>query len=111
MKSAFSPITAVIVGGGGGGGGGGGVQDQKWTRDGLITESLSNGMFKVRVDNGEVILGHVSGKMRQNHILILPGDKVKIEVSRYDSSRGRITYRVRNERRMKGKNDGKKKKK
>lgn len=72
-----------------------GSKDQKWVHEGLITESLPNGMFRVRVDSGDVILGYVSGKIRKSFIRILPGDRVKIEVSRYDSSKGRITYRLR----------------
>ncbi|KAL6492589.1 Rps8p [Orobanche gracilis] len=62
----------------------------------LITESLPNGMFRVRLDNQDLILGYVSGKIRRSFIRILTGDKVKIEVSRYDSTRGRIIYRLRN---------------
>ena len=64
--------------------------------EGLITESLPNGMFRVRLDNEDLILGYVSGRIRRSFIRILPGDRVKIEVSRYDSTRGRIIYRLRN---------------
>ncbi|PWA95748.1 Nucleic acid-binding, OB-fold [Artemisia annua] len=67
---------------------------QKWVAKGLITESLPNGMFWVRLENGDVVLGYVSGKIRRNSIRMLPGDYVKIEVSRYDSTRGRIVYRI-----------------
>ncbi|KAI3519416.1 hypothetical protein L1887_08508 [Cichorium endivia] len=70
--------------------------EQKWVAKGLITESLPNGMFWVRLENGDVVLGYVSGKIRRNSIRMLPGDKVKIEVSRYDSTRGRIVYRIGN---------------
>ncbi|KAI7727586.1 hypothetical protein M8C21_019335 [Ambrosia artemisiifolia] len=70
--------------------------EQKWVTKGLITESLPNGMFYVRLDNGDVVLGYISGKIRRNSIRMLPGDKVKIEVSRYDSTRGRIVYRIGN---------------
>lgn len=73
-----------------------GMKEQKWTHEGVIVESLPNGMFRVRLDNEDVILGYISGKIRKNFIRMLPGDKVKIEVSRYDSSRGRIIYRLRN---------------
>lgn len=69
--------------------------EQKWTHEGLITESLPNGMFRVRLDNEDLILGYVSGKIRKNFVRILPGDRVKVEVSRYDSSKGRIVYRLR----------------
>ncbi|KAD7480522.1 hypothetical protein E3N88_03658 [Mikania micrantha] len=56
--------------------------EQKWVAKGLITESLPNGMFWVRLENGDVVLGYISGKIRRNSIRMLPGDKVKIEVSR-----------------------------
>ncbi|MFH0856228.1 MAG: translation initiation factor IF-1 [Candidatus Omnitrophota bacterium] len=63
--------------------------------EGKITEALPNAMFKVELENGHMVLAHVSGKMRMNFIRILPGDKVKLELSPYDLSRGRITFRVR----------------
>ena len=63
--------------------------------EGKILEALPNAMFKVELDNGHVVLAHVSGKMRMNFIRILPGDKVKLELSPYDLSRGRITFRVK----------------
>ena len=62
-------------------------------QDGLITESLSNAMFRVELENGHIVLAHISGKIRKHFIRILPGDKVKLELSPYDLSRGRITYR------------------
>ena len=61
--------------------------------EGTILEALPNAMYKVELENGHVILGHISGKMRMNYIKILPGDKVVVQVSPYDLSRGRITYR------------------
>lgn len=70
--------------------------EQKWTHEGSVTESLPNGMFRVRLDNEDVIIGYISGKIRKNFVRILPGDRVRVEVSRYDSSRGRIVYRLRN---------------
>lgn len=63
--------------------------------EGKIIEALPNAMFKVELENGHLVLAHVSGKMRMNFIRILPGDKVKLELSPYDLSRGRITFRVR----------------
>ncbi|MDD5059910.1 MAG: translation initiation factor IF-1 [Candidatus Omnitrophica bacterium] len=63
--------------------------------EGKIVEALPNAMFKVELENGHIVLAHVSGKMRMNFIRILPGDKVKLELSPYDLSRGRITFRVR----------------
>lgn len=58
-----------------------------------VVETLPNAMFKVQLDNGVVILAHVSGKIRMNYISILPGDKVTVEISPYDLTRGRITFR------------------
>jgi len=62
-------------------------------REGQVIESLPNATFRVKLDDGKIILVHVSGKMRMNRIRIMPGDKVKVEVSAYDESRGRIIYR------------------
>ena len=61
--------------------------------EGVVTEAFPNAMFEVQLPNGHKILAHVSGKMRMNYIRIYPGDKVKIELSPYDLSRGRITWR------------------
>ncbi|MFH1199255.1 MAG: translation initiation factor IF-1 [Candidatus Omnitrophota bacterium] len=63
--------------------------------EGKIIETLPNAMFRVELENGHVVLAHVSGKMRMNFIRILPGDKVKLELSPYDLTRGRITFRVK----------------
>lgn len=63
--------------------------------EGTVTESLPNAMFRVELKNKHVILAHVSGKMRMNFIRILPGDRVKLEMSPYDLTRGRITYRYK----------------
>ncbi len=60
---------------------------------GAVLESLPNAMFRVQLDNGHKVLAHISGKMRMHYIKILPGDKVTVELSPYDLSRGRITYR------------------
>ncbi len=62
-------------------------------QDGTIIEALSNAMFRVELENGHVILAHISGKMRKHYIRILPGDRVLLELSPYDLSRGRIVYR------------------
>ena len=59
-------------------------------QDGTIVESLSNAMFRVELENGHVIVAHISGKMRMNYIKILPGDKVRVEISPYDLTKGRI---------------------
>ncbi len=64
-------------------------------QDGEVAEALSNANFKVRLENGHVILATISGKMRMHYIRILPGDKVSIEMSPYDLSRGRIIYRYK----------------
>jgi translation initiation factor IF-1 len=64
-------------------------------QDGTILEALSNAMFKVELENGHVLIAHISGKMRMHYIRILPGDKVKLEMSPYDLTKGRITYRYK----------------
>ncbi len=64
-------------------------------QDGEIVEALPNAQFRVKLDNGHEILAHVSGKMRMYYIKILPGDRVAIEMSPYDLSKGRITYRYK----------------
>ena len=63
--------------------------------EGTVVETLPNAMFKVELENGHVILAHVSGKIRMHYIRILPGDKVTVELSPYDLTRGRITYRFK----------------
>ena len=60
---------------------------------GVVDEALPTAMFKVKLDSGHIVLAHLSGKLRQNYIKILPGDKVTMEISPYDLSRGRITWR------------------
>ena len=64
-------------------------------QDGTIIEALSNAMFRVELENGHVIIAHISGKMRMHYIKILPGDKVKLEMSPYDLTKGRIVYRYK----------------
>ncbi|MEP0713138.1 MAG: translation initiation factor IF-1 [Algoriphagus sp.] len=64
-------------------------------QDGTIKEALSNAMFKVELENGHQLIAHISGKMRMNYIKILPGDRVKLELSPYDLSKGRIVYRYK----------------
>ncbi|HCZ8203634.1 TPA: translation initiation factor IF-1 [Staphylococcus aureus] len=63
--------------------------------EGTVLDTLPNAMFKVELENGHDILAHVSGKIRMNYIRILPGDKVTVEMSPYDLTRGRITYRYK----------------
>ena len=63
--------------------------------EGVVRESLPNTMFRVEIQNGHVILAHLSGKMRKNYIRIVPGDRVKVELSPYDLTRGRIIFRER----------------
>lgn len=63
--------------------------------EGTILESLPNAMFQVKLENGHVILAHISGKIRMNFIKILPGDRVTVELTPYDLRRGRITYRFK----------------
>ncbi|MCB0259107.1 MAG: translation initiation factor IF-1 [Calditrichaeota bacterium] len=71
------------------------AKEQAITVDGTIKETLPNATFRVELESGHEVLAHVSGKMRMHFIKILPGDKVKLELSPYDLSRGRITYRYK----------------
>ncbi|MBO7142464.1 MAG: translation initiation factor IF-1 [Bacteroidales bacterium] len=64
-------------------------------KDGIIKEALSNAMFRVELENGHTIIAHISGKMRQHYRKILPGDRVKVEMSPYDLSKGRISFRYK----------------
>ena len=64
-------------------------------QDGTIREALSNAMFRVELENGHEIIAHISGKMRMHYIKMLPGDRVKLEMSPYDLTKGRITYRYK----------------
>ena len=63
--------------------------------DGTVTEALSNAMFRVQLESGHVIIAHISGKMRQHYIKILPGDRVKVEMSPYVLTKGRISFRYK----------------
>ena len=63
--------------------------------EGVVAEALPNAMFRVELENGHKVLAHISGKIRMHFIRILPGDKVKVELSPYDLTRGRITYRCK----------------
>jgi translation initiation factor IF-1 len=63
--------------------------------EGTVTEALPDAKFRVRLDNGHLVLAHISGKMRMHFIRILPGDKVKVALTPYDLTRGRITYRAK----------------
>ena len=65
-------------------------------QDGVITEALANAMFRVELENGHVITAHISGKMRMHYIKILPGDRVRVDMSPYDLTKGRITFRYKN---------------
>ena len=71
------------------------AKQQAIKQDGVITEALSNAMFRVRLQNGHEIVATISGKMRMYYIRILPGDKVQVEMSPYDLTRGRISYRYK----------------
>jgi translation initiation factor IF-1 len=68
-------------------------QDDKLTMEAVVTEALPNAMFRVKLPNDVIVLGYVSGKMRMNYIRILPGDRVTVEMSPYDLSKARITFR------------------
>ena len=68
--------------------------------EGTVTESLPNAMFRVDLDNGFNVLAHIAGKIRRNYIKILPGDRVKVELTPYDLSKGRITYRLKGKKEL-----------
>lgn len=70
------------------------TRDDAIETEGAIVEALPNVMFKVRLENGHEVLGHISGRMRKNYIRLMPGDRVRIELSAYDLERGRITRRL-----------------
>jgi translation initiation factor IF-1 len=69
------------------------VKEEKVEVEGEVTESLRNGLFRIELDNGHETTGYIAGKMRRYRIRILPGDRVKVELSAYDLNRGRIVYR------------------
>ncbi|PWB72597.1 translation initiation factor IF-1 [candidate division GN15 bacterium] len=71
------------------------AKEETITVEGKVVEPLPNAMFRVQLDNGHIVLAHISGKMRMHFIKILPGDKVTLELSPYDLTRGRITYRYK----------------
>lgn len=71
------------------------VKDDVVVVEGTVSEALKGGSFRVTLENGHELLAHLSGKMRQNRIRVLPGDRVQVEMSTYDLSRGRITYRYK----------------
>ena len=71
------------------------VKDDAIVLEGTTEEALRGGYFRIALDNGHTVLGHLSGKMRKNRIRILPGDRVQVELSAYDLTRGRITYRYK----------------
>lgn len=72
-----------------------GKRDDAIEMEGTVVEPLPNAMFRVELENGHKVLAHISGKMRMHYIRILPGDKVVVELSPYDLTRGRITYRYK----------------
>jgi translation initiation factor IF-1 len=71
------------------------AKQQSIEQDGTVIESLGNAMFRVELENGHRIIAHISGKMRMHYIKILPGDRVKLEMSPYDLTKGRITFRYK----------------
>ena len=71
------------------------AKQESIVQDGTIIEALSNAMFRVELENGHIITAHISGKMRMYYIKILPGDRVRLEMSPYDLTKGRIIYRYR----------------
>ena len=71
------------------------AKQSAFEQDGNIVEALSNAMFRVELENGHEIIAHISGKMRMHYIKILPGDKIRVEMSPYDLSKGRIVFRYK----------------
>lgn len=71
------------------------AKEEQIEMDGTVIETLPNTMFRVELENGHIVTAHISGKMRKHYIRILTGDQVKVEMSPYDLSKGRITFRVR----------------
>ena len=71
------------------------TRDDVITMDGTVVDALPNAIFNVELENGHKVLGHISGKMRTNYIRIVPGDRVMVELSPYDLTKGRITFRYR----------------
>ena len=71
------------------------AKEENIEMDGEVLETLPNTMFRVKLENDHIVTAHISGRMRKNYIRILTGDKVKVEISPYDISKGRITYRVK----------------
>lgn len=68
-------------------------KDDSFTIEGEVVEALPNAQFRVKIENGSMVLGHLAGKLRMNRITIIPGDRVEMEMSTYDLTKGRITYR------------------
>ena len=71
------------------------VHQGSFVIEGVVTEALPNTLFRVKLDDGRIVLCHISGKMRMNFIKILPGDRVKLEMTPYDEKKGRIVYRLK----------------
>ncbi|MFN3713230.1 MAG: translation initiation factor IF-1 [Alcanivoracaceae bacterium] len=71
------------------------AKEEQIELEGTVIETLPNTMFRVKLDNGHVLIAHISGKMRKHYIRILTGDRVKVEMSPYDLSKGRITFRMK----------------
>ncbi len=71
------------------------AKEEQIELEGTVAETLPNTMFRVKLDNGHIIIAHISGKMRKHYIRILTGDRVKVEMSPYDLSKGRITFRMK----------------
>jgi translation initiation factor IF-1 len=71
------------------------AKEELYTMDGKVTAALANAQFSVELDNGHNVLAHAAGRLRKNFIKIIPGDRVTVEISPYDMSKGRITYRLK----------------
>ena len=84
MKRIFNQIGGILL-----------AKDDVIEFEGVVLEALPNATFKVKLPNGHIVMAHISGRLRQNYIRILPGDKVTVEVSVYDLTKGRITWRAK----------------
>jgi translation initiation factor IF-1 len=94
-KRAHDPLPARLSFPAQGGGDSIATKEEKLEMEGEVAEAFPNGMFKINLDSGHEVLGYTAGKMRRFRIKIFPGDRVKVELSPYDLSRGRIVYRYR----------------
>lgn len=94
MLALFAVLSWACVPGGAGSYGVLVPKEDSIVLDGTVVETLANTKFRIQIEGGHIVLAHISGKMRKNYIRIIPGDRVTVELSPYDLTRGRITYRA-----------------